>query len=701
MQAGQHDIPTATHAITTPQRLLAGWHRLRLSLTSQVRHGIRKQLHVSVGNYTDTLCWNERLHEDLVFHLDAPASEIRFTFRHAQGPLIVEQFRLLRVSQARATATAVSAKLNLLSQFNCLGPVVKRGGTLLLHGRFRDFGRKLMKGLPDSRVMKIETKRAEEATASWWRRRSATPEQLAGWCVECEAIDEPRPVAVILPVDATRVDHARQSVFSVLRQIYPHWQLRILWPNENVPSVLSDAIRREDRARIVTTSDGNLATSLQRAVADLPCEDVLILSPDDELAEQALLSVVQNRAATTTIQLSELAEQSPERMLTAVCLLKWVGTLEPFAPNTGDQVVFPLDAGLGANFKIPQPPVTRSIHLSANLVGISGWDAVAFQVLKGFTSVGIGVKRHPEALVRTHVLPPGLAFPEMPRISNDSQLIIAAPFQVKPFRPDDRTAILTMWECDRLDANSVRELNKARVVIVPSTWGRETFRASGVTVPIAVVPLGIDPLLYHPRSTSRDVGVTTLGLAGALGAGGVRKNMPLAIDAFRAAFPNETNVRLRVKITPNCPPLDLPEDDRIDIVRAVLPPSEVAAWYRSLSVYVNPSKAEGFGLHLLEAMACGVPVISTAVSGVADYFNDTVGWVLPHTTERVRNDYYDGHWFPPCRDSLIETFRKVHREDIAIKGIAAAARAKRFTWRDTGRQLLAVLKQYELLEELR
>ena len=82
------------------------------------------------------------------------------------------------------------------------------------------------------------------------------------------------------------------------------------------------------------------------------------------------------------------------------------------------------------------------------------------------------------------------------------------------------------------------------------------------------------------------------------------QNTALLIDWFERAFPDEDDVRLRVKVTPKC---DLPDSDdpRIEIERQFLPPPRLAEWYRSLTTFVSISHAEGFGLHLLEAMACG------------------------------------------------------------------------------------------------
>ena len=93
-----------------------------------------------------------------------------------------------------------------------------------------------------------------------------------------------------------------------------------------------------------------------------------------------------------------------------------------------------------------------------------------------------------------------------------------------------------------MQPNWVQAINRAGLVIVPSQWGAECFRSSGVTVPIEVVPLGCDPLVFHPRDEPPEV--CTFGTAAALFAGGVRKNTNLLIDWFQRAFPDEDDVRL-------------------------------------------------------------------------------------------------------------------------------------------------------------
>lgn len=53
-----------------------------------------------------------------------------------------------------------------------------------------------------------------------------------------------------------------------------------------------------------------------------------------------------------------------------------------------------------------------------------------------------------------------------------------------------------MFEASRLSASWQARLNTGRVIIVPSVFVADAFRASGVTVAIEIVPDGIDPQAY-------------------------------------------------------------------------------------------------------------------------------------------------------------------------------------------------------------
>ena len=69
--------------------------------------------------------------------------------------------------------------------------------------------------------------------------------------------------------------------------------------------------------------------------------------------------------------------------------------------------------------------------------------------------------------------------------------------------------------------------------------------------------------------------------------------------------------------------------DRV-IFAGFIPTKELVAHYRLADAYVMPSQ-EGFGIVYLEAMACGVPVLSGDADGSADPLQDgKLGWRVPH-----------------------------------------------------------------------
>ncbi|MEC4815373.1 MAG: glycosyltransferase [Scytonema sp. PMC 1069.18] len=74
---------------------------------------------------------------------------------------------------------------------------------------------------------------------------------------------------------------------------------------------------------------------------------------------------------------------------------------------------------------------------------------------------------------------------------------------------------------------------------------------------------------------------------------------------------------------------DLGVSDRV-IFAGFIPSEELVEHYRLADAYVMPSQ-EGFGIVYLEAMACGVPVLSGDADGSADPLQDgKLGWRVPH-----------------------------------------------------------------------
>jgi len=100
----------------------------------------------------------------------------------------------------------------------------------------------------------------------------------------------------------------------------------------------------------------------------------------------------------------------------------------------------------------------------------------------------------------------------------------------------------------------------------------------------------------------------------------------------------------------------------------------LSSYYRASDVVVVPSRSESFGLVALEAAACGVPVVATAVGGLLNVVHDGVTGHLVEGRDPVR--------FARAITQLLDDPAAA-----AAMGAAAAVRARRFTWSFTAGRL--------------
>lgn len=280
------------------------------------------------------------------------------------------------------------------------------------------------------------------------------------------------------------------------------------------------------------------------------------------------------------------------------------------------------------------------------------------------------------------------------------------------YAPGDRFARtgigFTMIEVDGFPAHWVRRANALDEVWTPSELNRQGLLDCGVTRPVHVIPLGVDPEHFRPdgprtRNPRGDyVFLTNFEW-------GERKNPELLLRTFNHTFRREEPVLLVCKINHRDPGVHVP-----NVIRALgldenggrvyfiynreLPHEQLAPLYRSSDCFVSTSRGEGWGLPLLEAMACGLPAIATDWGGHTAFLDPADTYPL-----RVRNlipavsecPYYAGfRWADPDAEHLAFLLRDVyeHPEEARERGLRASARVHAtLTWKDTARRILARL----------
>jgi glycosyltransferase involved in cell wall biosynthesis len=111
-----------------------------------------------------------------------------------------------------------------------------------------------------------------------------------------------------------------------------------------------------------------------------------------------------------------------------------------------------------------------------------------------------------------------------------------------------------------------------------------------------------------------------------------------------------------------------------------IPQESLPLWYNAASLFVYPSHFEGFGLPVLEAMACGTPVITSTVSSLPEVTGtDGVARLVdPGDTEALAG-------------ALAEVMAQ---GDLRMAmGQRGLARAKEFSWQKTAQQTVAIYRK--------
>jgi glycosyltransferase involved in cell wall biosynthesis len=193
-------------------------------------------------------------------------------------------------------------------------------------------------------------------------------------------------------------------------------------------------------------------------------------------------------------------------------------------------------------------------------------------------------------------------------------------------------------------------LGKADLVIALSSELKDIVVANGVSPSkVAVIPNGINPQQFHPierRAARARLGLPA-GRRVVLSAGRLHrsKGFPILVAALGLLASGFDDVHAYIVGPPDHEADTRPEiekaaaryglQQRLHLIGAQ-DPAIMKYWYSAADVFCLPTAREGSANVLLEAMACGLPCITTPVGGNPDVVNDEeVGMLVPRDAESL------------------------------------------------------------------
>ena len=86
---------------------------------------------------------------------------------------------------------------------------------------------------------------------------------------------------------------------------------------------------------------------------------------------------------------------------------------------------------------------------------------------------------------------------------------------------------------------------------------------------------------------------------------------------------------------------------------------QMVSWYRSLDVLLAAAYGEGFGIPIVEAQACGIPVIGTDCSAISEKIPPGAGWLVPG--QRWWNPHHQAWWTIPDAGKITRALHRAAR----------------------------------------
>ena len=277
-----------------------------------------------------------------------------------------------------------------------------------------------------------------------------------------------------------------------------------------------------------------------------------------------------------------------------------------------------------------------------------------------------------------------------------------------------------VFECNVVPDSWIPHLEELDRILVPSEWAAEVLKnALSDMACVEVVPEGYDPAVFNarPESVPRAMMIRPRPWILSIGKWEARKGQIELITAIDQ-LPDDQNLTLfgfwdnawdenwRYRFASYATSLGWEADGWtarkngkvIVICERVKQHKVLASWMKAADLGVFPHRAEGWGLPILETMACGTPVVVSDWTGSTEFTRDMPG-VYPlreYHTECVGDPVFwpqggPGTWQVPQPEDIAHQIQAALKCSVEMRAQLAVA-CEQFTWSESALKILEIVE---------